>query len=612
MAAGDWRRIKPVLALDTNPDAIRAYNANLGPLAGHDSIAVNCDITEFIHPAEVRAFYLERLGEVESDRRVTASLVSLGLGRLKAQLDSIDSAYLESLKDEYRSPKLRAAYSNLDETAKRSTTFAKFLARYKVPPLGGPPRALAKRIWAGDLPHKSSPSGERKVGISRNSAGRGLERALASRWKDDVDRISKACSGLGAFLRGPEIGAIRKLQQEWAVDRFQLRSAFWSKPAVEAKISKLYSGRRADLVVGGPPCQGFSRPGRAKLNSLAGKGSTAFFDEEFGDERNRLYQHYVMFLSALAPDVFLFENVNTFKSTVTTEANGRVSVENALEQDIRSMGGSGNEYTIASGILNAADCQVPQRRHRYFLVGCSARLSTADQVGSVLARLHPERDRKEVSPRVRSNVAFSGLGSVHWKDMAAAVPLSGPDPYNGLPKPEGQFAGWLRRKPNGDLATVTDGHVSRKPTEDDEKFFRSMDPGMRWKDIDNVGEILRGINPKHHLLRPRYLKKDGSNHGDWLSRLDSREVCRTICAHLSKDGYAYVHPSQARTISVREAARIQSFPDWYSFALTPMGQSYKMVGNAVPPLMAKCLADGILAIMESKHRAGRKPTGGPA
>jgi site-specific DNA-cytosine methylase len=219
-------------------------------------------------------------------------------------------------------------------------------------------------------------------------------------------------------------------------------------------------------------------------------------------------------------------------------------------------------------------------------------------VEKLFGTLRPKE--KTEAPWVRSSVAFSGLGNARWKDMSASIQLSGPDPFDGLPMAESKFAGWLRMDTEGRLVTSVDGHVSRKPSEDDAAFFRWLEPGMRWKDIENVEEILRKINPEHHLLRPRYLKKGESNHGDWLARFDAQAVSRTICAHLSKDGYAYVHPTQARTISVREAARIQSFPDWFSFGGIPMGQSFRMIGNAVPPLMAKRLADAIIGLLDMK------------
>jgi site-specific DNA-cytosine methylase len=518
---------------------------------------------------------------------------------MKSCLHALDNLHFASMKLFLRGKEFREAYSKMAASTKRSSLLTRFLARLRLPLLGTPPRNLPRRLW-GSNPTSTANTPVRDS-TSHSSLARELEKRLESRWKKDTERIGMISARLASFLGGPIGVSLRDLQFKWIVDRFEIRSDFWVGRSVQSTIAALYSSRRANFVVGGPPCQGFSRPGRAKLGSLGEKGSLAFVDEEFGDERNRLYQHYLLFLSALDPDVFLFENVNTFKATVSTETNGQVSVEKALEEDIRAMKGPGNGFRIASGIVNAADCLVPQRRLRYFLVGCSERVPDAGGAESLFDGLATNGNLKGMI--VRSQVAFSGLGKVRWKGMSGTTRLSGPDPADGLPALESEFAGWLRKDTGGRLVHRADGHVARKPTPDDAEFFRGLKPGVRWKDIDDVERILRKINPEHHLLRPRYLRKGESNHGDWLARLDAQEVSRTICAHLSKDGYAYIHPTQARTISVREAARIQSFPDWFSFRGIPMGQSYRMIGNAVPPLMAKRLADAILTLLGSRNVA---------
>jgi hypothetical protein len=103
--------------------------------------------------------------------------------------------------------------------------------------------------------------------------------------------------------------------------------------------------------------------------------------------------------------------------------------------------------------------------------------------------------------------------------------------------------------------------------------------------------LLEGIPPlpgelQHHLLTPGYLAKREGNHGDWLARMDSEKPSKTIVSHMAKDTYAYVHPFTPRTLSVREAARVQTFPDWFRLRSLGLVDAFRIVGNAVPPLLS--------------------------
>ncbi|MDA3136557.1 DNA cytosine methyltransferase [Pseudomonas syringae] len=99
--------------------------------------------------------------------------------------------------------------------------------------------------------------------------------------------------------------------------------------------------------------------------------------------------------------------------------------------------------------------------------------------------------------------------------------------------------------------------------------------------------LLENISPRpgeleHHLLTETYLRKREGSHGDWLSRMDPTQPSKTIVSHMSKDTYAFVHPARPRTLSVREAARVQSFPDDYNFGSVGLVDGFRVVGNAVP------------------------------
>jgi site-specific DNA-cytosine methylase len=91
---------------------------------------------------------------------------------------------------------------------------------------------------------------------------------------------------------------------------------------------------------------------------------------------------------------------------------------------------------------------------------------------------------------------------------------------------------------------------------------------------------------EQHLLHPSYLKNRSGTHGDWLERLAGDRPSKTVVAHIGKDTYGYIHPSETRPITLREAARLQAFPDAFSFAGSGVVDAYTAIGNAVPPLLA--------------------------
>ena len=181
-----------------------------------------------------------------------------------------------------------------------------------------------------------------------------------------------------------------------------------------------------------------------------------------------------------------------------------------------------------------------------------------------------------------------------------------------------EYVQWIRQPEpaSGKEIEEVDAHIYRVPRQDDAEFFRFVAPGVRWMDLKlkegatlrelkstgvtgaDEGLLLRllfesiseRIGSSHHLLRGNYLGNGADSHGDWLERLAPMKPCRTIVAHIGKDTYAYLHPFEPRPITMREAARIQSFPDFFSFEGVGVVDGYSMIGNAVPPLLARHLA----------------------
>jgi hypothetical protein len=188
---------------------------------------------------------------------------------------------------------------------------------------------------------------------------------------------------------------------------------------------------------------------------------------------------------------------------------------------------------------------------------------------------------------------------------------------------------WVQRPIAGGRAQ-TDGHIYRRMRDDDAAFFQFIGPGIRWMDwelrssptLKRIQAALRGnkeLAPlaegnvalrlileetearfhlaEQHLLHASYLKNRSGTHGDWLERLAGDRPSKTIVAHIGKDTYGYIHPSETRPITIREAARLQSFPDSYSFSEAGVVDAYSAVGNAVPPLLAYVFAKKISHIL---------------
>jgi site-specific DNA-cytosine methylase len=109
------------------------------------------------------------------------------------------------------------------------------------------------------------------------------------------------------------------------------------------------------------------------------------------------------------------------------------------------------------------------------------------------------------------------------------------------------------------------------------------------------------LGATHHLLTESYLEKRDGHHGDWVARMDASRPSKTIVSHMGKDTYAYVHPAAPRTISVREAARIQSFPDWFVLEDAALTDAFKMIGNAVPPMLSHEIASRVARVLSARE-----------
>ena len=306
-----------------------------------------------------------------------------------------------------------------------------------------------------------------------------------------------------------------------------------------------------DVIIGGPPCQAYSLVGRAQSSHM---------DRPMAeDPRNNLYLQYARFLSHYHPTMFVFENVMGIES-----ANGGKTWKNVKAQ-LRRVG-----YEIECHEQNASNFGVLQNRRRMIIIGW--------RKGSGLH--YPEFDIRKSDATVNELL----------RDLPHMLPGEEKKRYGHTPMSNYVQENGIRT--GSDVLTL---HQSSPHTLQDITIYKKAI--QLWDD-------------KHQRLNYNDLPDELKTHKNRTSFTDRFKVvegnetkCHTILAHLSKDGHYFIHPDikQHRSITVREAARIQSFPDNYFFEGGRTSQ-FVQVGNAVPPLMAKAIATEIRKTLEEyKH-----------
>jgi DNA (cytosine-5)-methyltransferase 1 len=313
---------------------------------------------------------------------------------------------------------------------------------------------------------------------------------------------------------------------------------------LEAELQQLNLTSEFDVVIGGPPCQGWSRVGRGKLRSLRGDAHADF------DPRNHLYENFLRTIDHFRPKVSVMENVPGMLSH-----NGK-NVAETVADAMRNFG-----YVPSWTLVDAVDFGVPQSRKRLFFVGVRKDLGiqfkfpeAVDAAGNRIYALTTVRDAIGDLPILRN-------GTKIWRR-----------PY----KPKGTVSAYAQLMRKGVADETIFDHVCRTQNDDDVEAFGLMKEGGLYRDL------------------PQRLKRYREDiFDDKYKKLFWDKPSWCVTAHLGKDCYTHIHPSQGRTISVREAARLQSFPDNFYFGGN-MGNRFQMIGNAVAPLVAEVIAKAVV------------------
>lgn len=325
------------------------------------------------------------------------------------------------------------------------------------------------------------------------------------------------------------------------------------------KIAEVVGTTKPDVVIGGPPCQAYSTAGRVR----DGKKMAA-------DARNFLFESYVKILEHFRPKFFVFENVTGILSA-------RVNGKSIFPQVVKALS---NEYKVIDDpeilIHNTADYGVPQIRKRVIIMGVRRDLKGCDVMDLYrdVVKTHynpdtPDSERKKRKKFVDVREALSDLPCVAPGQDASTKAFNYPCDND-----------FLKRIGSPGIHPLMD-HICRKHNQKDIERFKTM--------IENhwsFGEMRRARPDLEHEHARVF---DNSYVVQWWN-LPSK----TILAHIHKDGFQFIHPDpkQLRTFTVREAARIQSFPDDFEF-MGSRGEKFKQIGNAVPVLFAEALAKSI-------------------
>ena len=300
-----------------------------------------------------------------------------------------------------------------------------------------------------------------------------------------------------------------------------------------------------DLVCGGPPCQGFSMANRQRV---------------IDDPRNNLYKAFLTFLRAVRPKFFIMENVKGMAQRIAE-----------IKDNFREY--MGDEYSFDYRILKAQDFGVPQNRERLIFIGNRMGIDPADIFSKI-------ESRKRKSFVLRD--ALEGLPHLEARPEKNKGELE--DIRYGLTErdfsyPQTDFYRFL----NGDkVITKLYNHKNRYNNPRDIEIFRRLPQGA-----NSLHESIADIMPygrRNDIFKDKYFK------------LREEEVCKTITSHMKFDCNMYIHPWEARGLSPREAARIQTFPDDYIIC-GAQNSWYAQVGNAVPVKLAEAIGSSIMEFL---------------
>jgi DNA (cytosine-5)-methyltransferase 1 len=419
----------------------------------------------------------------------------------------------------------------------------------------------------------------------------------------------------------------------------ELGSENFPQDRVQSIINERLTDKKRWVLIGGPPCQAYSIAGRSRMSRIRKEDLTKF--EE--DKRHYLYQQYLKIIAEHKPPVFVMENV---KGMLSSTIKGDLIIDQIIN-DLKNPVGSGDlrynlysftrkprDMSIFSGpefkthdfVIRAEDYGIPQSRHRVIILGVRSDINVEPETLDKKDQIHL-RDVISDLPPIRSGISLTKEWNKTWSESIWEIKDLFVDDnssltlnrymkktlrYLGEELPTGgTFMTYLPGRPNkfvsecyrkNDFKGVCN-HESRThmPSDLQRYFFAScftsLNSNMGNEKSPTLSDFPQALLPNHKNIDITKLKE--TVFADRFRVQLWNSPATTITSHIAKDGHYFIHPdpSQCRSLTVREAARIQTFPDDYIF-LGSRGAQYKQVGNAVPPLLASQLAGIVFNLLK--------------
>jgi DNA (cytosine-5)-methyltransferase 1 len=446
------------------------------------------------------------------------------------------------------------------------------------------------------------------------------------------------------YLRGkiPREELSKKYDEEWESAsteawHAELGSSEFPDPLIDQSISEALQGALRWVLIGGPPCQAYSLVGRSRV--IGGEGLKKYE----ADPKHRLYRHYLRILAVHQPPVFVMENVKGLLSAKVREEH----IFERILSDLRNPGRALpdlrtkefnedlayrlvpltqvtpnllGEFEPENFVIRAENYGVPQTRHRVIILGIRKDLDAQHTILKKQPAVCIEQVIEDL-PRLRSGLSKEDDSAEEWRKAIQSL----------------TEAGWLQ---NGAIGEQLRGAITSaarrvgaklgrgarflpgatKPEHHAEWFHDERLEGICNHDTRShiradlhrylFAAVFARTHERSPLLEdlPKALLPKHENVDDALIETKFNDRFRvqvhgrpatTVVSHIAKDGHYYIHydPTQCRSLTVREAARLQTFPDNYFFE-GPRTQQYHQVGNAVPPLLAKQIAEIVADLFE--------------
>jgi DNA (cytosine-5)-methyltransferase 1 len=319
-----------------------------------------------------------------------------------------------------------------------------------------------------------------------------------------------------------------------------------------AKVDKLKGEEQVDVIIGGPPCQAYSVAGRARMG-----------DKVLEDPRNELYKYYVKFLEHYHPKMFVFENV----LGIRTAKKGEPFKD--LRKLVESIG-----YTMIDKVQIASEHGVLQNRQRVIIVGWKKE----DENGNPTTFHYPELKKEENKYEVLRDLFVDLPERKHGEGQLCA-------PVKYI-KPLSEMKYLKKSEIRNSFFDFTTQHITRPNNENDREIYKmAVDMWLNDKKRIDYSKIPSRL--QHHKNKETFLNR--------FMVVDPYGCCHTVVAHIAMDGHYYIYPTlnptieNVRSITIREAGRLQSFPDDYYFEGS-RSAAFKQIGNAVPVVLAYKIA----------------------